>query len=169
MLKKNILSFNKNVFNDIGNLWPILTCGDNKIGYNAMTVSWGGFGVLWGKNVAFVFVRQSRYTYEFIENSNSVTLSFLSDEYKNAKALFGSKSGRDVDKFKETGLHATFDVDYNGYYIAESEYVLKLKKLYSVDIPYEKLPQNIIDKYYPNGDMHRMYVCEVSQYLENEE
>ncbi len=166
MLKKNLNDFNKNVFNEFDKTWPILTCGDNVNGFNAMTVSWGGLGVLWGKKVCFVFVRKSRYTYEFIEKSDSVTLSFLSDEYKEAKALFGSKSGRDINKFEACGLHATFDLDYNGYYVCESSFVLKAKKLYSVDMPYESLPQDIKDKFYSNGDMHTMYVCEIKNYLE---
>lgn len=168
MLKKNVLQFDKNVFDSLSNGWPILICGD-KTGYNGMTVSWGGLGVIWGKNVAYVFVRKSRFTYEFIEKCPNVTLSFLSDKYKEAKALFGSKSGRDINKFEATGLHPTFDVDYNGYYVAEADYVLKMKKLYSVDLPYEKLPKEIIDKFYHEGDMHTMYVCEITQYLVKEE
>ena len=36
---------------------------------NTITASWGGFGVLWGKNVAFIFIRPQRYTKEFVENS----------------------------------------------------------------------------------------------------
>ena len=43
-----------------------------------------------------------------------------------------------------------------------------MKKLYSVDIPYEALPQDILDRYYPKGDMHRMYVCEIKQFLMKE-
>lgn len=168
MLKKSTNEYNK-IFNELSNDWAILTCGNNNIGYNAMTISWGGIGVLWGKNVAFVFVRKSRYTYEFIENSDSVTLSFLSDNYKDAKALFGSKSGRNVDKFKETNLHATFDPDYNGYYITESEYVLKMKKIYSIDMPFDGMSEDLINKFYSNGDMHTMYICEIKQYLVNEE
>lgn len=169
MLKKSLNEFNKNIFNEIGNVWPILTAGDNKIGYNSMAVSWGGLGVLWGKNVAYVFVRKSRHTYQFIENSDSVTLSFLSDKYKNEKSIYGSKSGRDVNKFELTGLHPTFDLDFNGYYIAECDYVLKMKKLYSVDISYDKLPADLKNKFYPTDDMHTMYVCEIKQYLVNEE
>ena len=168
MIKKNVLEFDKNVFDGFNNVWPILVCGD-KNGYNGMTVSWGGLGVLWGKNVGFIFVRKSRHTYNFIENSDSVTLSFLSDDYKAIKALFGSKSGRDLNKFEAAGIHATFDVDFNGYYVSEAEYVFKMKKLYSVDLPYEDLPKEIIDRYYPNGDMHTMYVCEIKQYLVKEE
>jgi len=169
MLRKNINEFNKNVFNEIGKVWPILVAGDRTIGYNGMTVSWGGLGVLWGKNVGFVFVRKSRHTYDFIEKSASVTLSFLNDDYKAAKALFGSKSGRDINKFDSAGLHATLDLDYNGYYVSEADYVLKMKKLYSVDIPYENLPDSIKEAYYANGDMHTMYVCEITQYLVKED
>lgn len=168
MLKKNINTFNKNVFNEIGKTWPILVSGDRTIGYNGMTVSWGGLGVLWGKNVGFVFVRKSRHTYNFTEKSDSFTLSFLGDDYKDAKSYFGSKSGRDVDKFKDANLHATLDLDFNGYYVSEASFVLKMKKIYSVDIPYENLPEDIKSTYYSNGDMHTMYVCEIVQYLEVE-
>lgn len=169
MLKKNIKEFKYNVFTELNEKWPILTCGDRVNGFNSMVVSWGGLGVLWGKNVAYVFVRHSRYTFDFIEKSESVTLSFLNDSYNEAKKVFGSKSGRDINKFEETGLHATLDLDFNGYYVCEADYVLKMKKLYSVDLPYEQLPDSIKDRFYPNGDMHRMYVCEITQYLENEE
>ena len=58
--------------------------------------------------------------------------------------------------------------DFDGAYITESDYCFKMKKLYHVDIPYESLPKEIIDLYYPNGDMHRMYVCEIKQFLEKE-
>ena len=33
---------------------------------------------------------------------------------------------------------------------------------------HESLPKDIIDRYYPNGDMHRMYVCEIKQFLVKE-
>lgn len=169
MLKKIINTFNYNIFDELNKKTPILTCGDYENGFNSMVVSWGGIGVLWGKNVAYIFVRHSRYTFEYIEKSDSVTLSFLNDNYKEQKKIFGTKSGRDLDKFNESGLHATYDVDFNGYYVCESDYVLKMKKLYSVDLPYEQLPKAITDRFYANGDMHRMYVCEIVQYLENEE
>lgn len=162
MLKKDIKSFDKNVFDEIGNKSAILISGD-KNGFNGMTISWGGLGVLWNKNVAFVFVRHSRYTYEFIEKSDSVTLSFLSDKYKKEKGMFGSLSGRNVDKFEETGLHHTYDPDFDGYYITECDYVFKCKKLYSIDL--NDLPKDINDKFYKDNDIHKMYVCEIKQYL----
>ena len=35
--------------------WALLTAGE-KGGFNSMTVSWGGFGTLWNKPVATVYV-----------------------------------------------------------------------------------------------------------------
>ena len=168
MLKKDIKEFDKNIFDEIDNKWAILVAGDRKIGINGMTISWGTFGVLWNKNVFFAFVRKSRYTHDFCEKSDSITLSFLSDKYKEAKKVFGTKSGKDIDKFKETGLHHTLDVDFNGYYIAEADYVFKGKKITSFDLKYEDLPEEIRKKYYPDKDIHTVYICEIKQYLINE-
>ena len=60
----------KSPFQLIGKDWMLITAEkDNKI--NTMTASWGGFGVLWGKNVAFYFIRPQRYTKEFVDNSDT--------------------------------------------------------------------------------------------------
>ena len=56
----------RNVFSLIGSDWLLVTGGDREK-FNSMTVSWGGMGVLWNKNVAFIFIRRTRYTLEFIE------------------------------------------------------------------------------------------------------
>ena len=168
MLKKDIKEFDKNIFTDLDKTWGIVTAGDKTIGCNSMTISWGGIGVLWGINVGIVYIRKSRYTYEFAKKSESFTISFLSDKYKKEKALFGSKSGRDIDKYEATGLHKCYEPDYDGYYIAEADYVLKMKKIYELDIPYDKLPDNLKERYYPDGDMHTMFVCKITHYLEKE-
>jgi hypothetical protein len=88
MIKKSLNDLCINPFNEFNYTWPILIAGDVNNGYNGMTVSWGGLGTLWGKPVGFVFVRKSRHTYNFIENSDSVTLSFLNEDYANAKKIF---------------------------------------------------------------------------------
>ena len=43
-----------NPFTKLSKEWALVTSGD-KTKSNTMTVSWGGTGVLWGKNVAFIF------------------------------------------------------------------------------------------------------------------
>ncbi len=66
MLKKiDPKELNANPFTLLDNDWALLMAGD-KDSFNSMTVSWGGVGVLWRKNVTTVYVRQSRYTKEFM-------------------------------------------------------------------------------------------------------
>ena len=64
-----------NPFTKIGKEWALVSAGD-KTRCNTMTVSWGGVGVLWGKNVVFIFIRDSRYTKEFLDNGGLFSLSF---------------------------------------------------------------------------------------------
>ena len=56
--------------------WALLTAG-SKDSFNAMTVSWGAMGEIWGKPSMFVFVRPQRYTHEFCESSDLFTVSFI--------------------------------------------------------------------------------------------
>lgn len=166
MKEVSINTYTKNVFTEIDNKWGIIVAGDNKTGYNGMTVSWGGLGILWNKPVAFIFVRKSRYTHDFLDKSKSISISFLSDEYKKAKGFFGSKSGRDFDKFKETNLTPIYDENTNTVYIEEADNAFLMRVLYETEITDSGMPQEVIDKCYPTKDLHTMYVCEILKYLE---
>ncbi len=92
-----------NPFKTIGQDWGLVSAG-TKESANTMTISWGGVGVLWGKNVAFVFIRDSRFTKEFIDKNDFFSISFLGKSFKNALSYCGSHSGRDCDKLAEAGL-----------------------------------------------------------------
>ncbi len=168
MLKKNLNVFN-DIFEKFDKKWAIVTAGDRTNGINAMTVSWGGIGILWNKPVCYIFIRHSRNTFNFIEKSDSVSVSFLDEEYKDELTRFGRLSGKDIDKFKDSRLHPALDVDMDEYYIAEACEVLKCKKLYGVDLTLDNMPEEIVNKNYPTKDIHRMYVLEIKQYLDNEE
>ena len=54
-----IKSLNFNPFTKIGSEWMLITAGDES-GCNTMTASWGGLGVLWGKNVAICGSKSGR-------------------------------------------------------------------------------------------------------------
>lgn len=82
----------------------MLVTAGNKDAFNTMTANWGGIGFLWNKPVVYVFIRPERYTFGFMEKSDYFTLSFLGEENKSIHKICGSKSGREVDKIKETGL-----------------------------------------------------------------
>ena len=58
--------------------WALLTAGTID-DFNTMTVSWGGIGELWNKDVGFIFVRPQRYTFEFIEKNDSIKNKEIQD------------------------------------------------------------------------------------------
>jgi len=165
MKRIDVSALSQNVFTAIGKQWMLLTAGDREKA-NTMTVSWGGLGVLWGKNVATVYVRPQRYTYEFMEKGDTFTLSFLGEEWREALKLCGAKSGREVDKFRETGLTLAYGAG-DAPYLQEAQVVLVCKKLYFDDIePSHFLDGDIDGKNYPGKDYHRMYIGEIVEAYE---
>ena len=141
--------------------WALLCAGDqNK--HNAMTVSWGGTGVLWNLPVAFCFVRPQRFTYGILEQDSHFTLSFFGDGYREALNLCGSKSGRELDKLQAAGLDA-LELEDGGMGIAQARLILSCRKLYADNLkPEGFLMPDLIAKNYPNQDFHRMYIGEIT-------
>ena len=103
MKKIDIKALKESAVSLFDDKWCLITAG-NKDSYNTMTASWGAMGELWNKDACFIFIRPQRYTLEFTEREELFTLSFFSEEYKNALMFCGRNSGRDCDKAKETGL-----------------------------------------------------------------
>ncbi len=157
-------AFSKNVFELIGKRWALIGAYDkNKepVKYNAMTASWGGMGVLWGKNVFWCFIRPQRYTKEFIENSNYITLSFFDEKYREALNICGRVSGRDYDKLTKANLTPVVSND-GVLSFEESDITIVGKKLYKGKISPEGFIDNkFIDTFYPQRDFHDVYVCEI--------
>ena len=69
-------AIHENVFSLIGDQWMLVTAGTAER-CNPMTASWGGLGVLWRKNVATIYIRPQRYTFEFLEREPGFSLSFF--------------------------------------------------------------------------------------------
>lgn len=158
---------NDNVFKLIGSDWMLVTAADKDGGFNSMTASWGGLGVLWNKPVCFCFIRPQRYTFGFAERGDSITLSFFGEEYRDALVVFGTKSGRDTDKVKETGLTP---VKYeNGVYYGEARLVLTAKTLYADYLKKDCFLDLTPLSNYKTDDFHRMYICEITQCFEKKQ
>lgn len=155
-----------NPFKLIGKDWMLITAGD-KEKFNTMTASWGGVGIMWGKPVATAYIRPQRYTFEFIENGNYYTQSFFDEEYRDALKFCGSKSGRDYDKVKETGLTPVVDDETGAVYFKEAKLVFICKKMYAQFLNEESALTEEVTKWY-NGDYHKMYMSEIVSVLVKE-
>ena len=93
----------------------------------------GGLGVLWDKHVAFCFVRPSRYTFEFMEDNRSFSLSFFSEDYRRVLEYCGSHSGRHVNKIERSGI-TPVEGSIGDVYFDEARLVIECRKLYAQDI-----------------------------------
>ncbi len=151
-----------NMIKKIDDEWMLISAkSTDSNAYNMMTASWGNVGFLWRKPVFTCYVRPQRYTYEFTEKTDVITLSFFGDGQREALSFCGSKSGRDFDKAKETGLTPKFDVD-GAVYFDEAELVIVGRKLYRDVIREEGfVDRSLIPSCYADGDYHTLYICEM--------
>jgi flavin reductase (DIM6/NTAB) family NADH-FMN oxidoreductase RutF len=149
-----------NVWKMIGSDWMLITAGTQD-SYNTMTASWGGVGVLWGRNVCWCVIRPQRYTHEFMEREEHFTLSFLGEEYRDALTFCGSHSGRDRDKAAETGLTPIPGALPATTTFAEARLVIECRKIYFQDLDPRHFLDPSIEDNYPDRDYHRMYIGEI--------
>ena len=152
------MNFNTDIFETFDKKWALLTAG-NKEKFNTMTISWGGLGTIWGKPVATVYVRSSRYTFEFMENSDYFTVSFYPEEYKKTLGVLGSKSGRDIDKMHIEGLTAVEAGESVSF--KEAEVTLVCKKLFKQELNPKNMPSEVAEQFYKKDALHHMFIGEV--------
>lgn len=159
----DLYAIKDNTFKLIADDWMLVTAGT--IGdFNTMTASWGTFGELWHRKIATCFIRPNRYTYQFTEKSDRFTLSFFTEQYRDALNFCGTKSGRDVDKMAATGLTPVETVS-GSVYFAEARLVLECRKIYIHDLDPGLFVDPSIEKEYPKKDYHRMYIGQIESCL----
>lgn len=166
MKKISVSELNDNMFDAIGKEWMLVTAGTPEK-FNMMTASWGGTGILWGKPVAFIFIRPERYTYEFIEKGDTLTLSFLGEAHRDIHKICGSQSGRDIDKVAASGLKPYVTENGNIAY-EQARLILECKKLYADFIDADNFVDKLlISRWYGegHGGFHKMYILEIQNVL----
>lgn len=157
----------KNVFESIGKNWMLITA-EKEGRVNTMTASWGGFGVLWSTNVAYIFVRESRFTREFIDASRTFSLSFPDGgKYRRQLSFLGRVSGRDADKIKESGLTLAYEDGVP--FFAESEFAVICEKSGKFFLDKDGiLDKKSLADHYPEGDYHYLYVGKIVKILKKQ-
>lgn len=155
--------FDFSPFRMIGKDWMLITAqAEDKT--NTMTASWGGLGVMWGKDVVYIVVRDSRYTRELIDQSETFSISFLNPEYHSALKYLGAVSGRDENKIANARLNVNY---HEGIpFIDEASTVMVCRKMCKQPLAKENFTLDFIDeKWYANGDYHNLYIGEIVSIL----
>ena len=156
------MEFTTDIFSLFNDKWALLTAGSME-GFNSMTVSWGGLGTLWGRSVATVYVRTSRYTHEFLDREDWFTLSFFPESCRDKLLLLGTKSGRDMDKMGGSGLEAL--PCGPGVTYREAEATLLCRKLFMQPLDPARIPPDIREQLYGRDAPHDLYIGEVTELI----
>ena len=81
----------------------MVSVGDADGNTNIITVAWTGT-ICTNPAMAYISVRPERYSYEMIRSSGEFVINLTTKDLVHATDYCGVKSGRDVDKWKETRL-----------------------------------------------------------------
>jgi len=131
---------------------------------NTMTISWAAMGRIWNKPVLIVAVRYSRHTFELIDTSDEFTVSFpASGQLASELAFCGTKSGRDMDKFKECGFEVYEAETVGAPLIDKCRIHIECKVVYKQAMEPGNLDEKIKKTFYkPGNDYHVLYYGEVT-------
>ncbi|MDY2819102.1 MAG: flavin reductase family protein [Hominisplanchenecus sp.] len=97
----------------------MVSCGREGERPNIITVAWTGT-ICTNPPMLYISVRPQRYSYDILCETGEFVVNLTTKKLAQATDYCGVRSGRDVDKFKETGLTAVPALHVKAPMIAES-------------------------------------------------
>lgn len=82
----------------------LVSVADKKGNSNLLTIAWTGT-ICSDPPMVSISVRPERYSYHMIEETQEFVINLTTEKLAFATDYCGVKSGKDVDKWKESGLH----------------------------------------------------------------
>lgn len=150
--------------NEIFNQLPkgaFLTASDGER-VNTMTIGWAMMGIIWNRPIMMVAVRESRYTYDIINKSEDFTVSIpVNVDLSEAIEICGTKSGRDIDKFKAANLTIGKGKKVNSPIIKECDLHFECKILYSQFMDSNTFDEVVSKEVYGDMNFHKFYFGEI--------
>ncbi|MGE5391075.1 MAG: flavin reductase family protein [Deltaproteobacteria bacterium] len=129
---------------------------------NTMTIGWGAIGCIWFKPVLMVMVRYTRYTYELMEQASEFSVCVpLGNQFKKELGVAGTKSGRDIDKFRELDLTIGNGQSTNAPVIDQCGLVYECRTVFRQEMNPDFLDPAIKEKYYSDDNYHVLYFGEI--------
>jgi flavin reductase (DIM6/NTAB) family NADH-FMN oxidoreductase RutF len=138
-----------------------LTVKDRNEVANVMVIGWATFGIMWRRPVLMVSVRPSRHTYKLIENADDFTVTFPTTDMTKQLIFCGTKSGKDVDKFKEGGVVAATAKKTKSPIIKTPGRVYECNIINVSAINKDALKPEIIQELYQDASFHHLYFGEI--------
>lgn len=104
----------------------MVTAGDAEKESNIITIAWTGI-VNTKPPMTYISVRPERYSYRMIDESGEFVINLVDRKMAEAADYCGVKSGKETDKWKETGLHKEVSEKVKCPQIAESPLSLECR------------------------------------------
>jgi len=139
----------------------LVTKSKDDVKINVMTIGWAAIGFMWKKPIMTIMVRKSRFTHCIIEKASSFTVSIPGDDLGEALNFCGTKSGRDVDKFKECKLSVIPAQKVNTPIINISGFHYECKIVYKSKMNADFLCKEYKENVYADNDYHTFYFGEI--------
>jgi flavin reductase (DIM6/NTAB) family NADH-FMN oxidoreductase RutF len=133
--------------------------------YNTMTIGWALIGYAWRKPVLMVLVRNSRHTFGLIEKAADFTVTVPTTEMQSALTFCGTKSGRNVDKYKACNLELVNAQKALSPIIKTPAIHFECKILLKTPMDPKYLDKEC-EGLYPAKDYHTMYFGEILECYE---
>jgi flavin reductase (DIM6/NTAB) family NADH-FMN oxidoreductase RutF len=128
---------------------------------NTMTIGWATIGYIWQRPVLMIAVRDSRYTFKLLEQTDNYTVTIpAGDTFKDAVMFCGTKSGREFDKFKECKLAVRQAQQVLSPIIDVPGVHYECKIIYKSAMD-NNFMDNSLEKLYPKKDYHTLYFGEI--------
>ncbi|MDK2896958.1 MAG: hypothetical protein PWP04_1078 [Candidatus Atribacteria bacterium] len=124
---------------------------------NLMTIGWFQAGIVWGRPVATVLVRPSRYSHRLLEEHPAFVVVLPDSNMKKEVDLCGSWSGREGNKFARAGLTPQSLEDISVPTVGEGRAALYAKVVQKTKVDPQAFSPFIVKEYYPRGDFHSIY------------
>lgn len=155
-----------NPFAMIEDDWFLITAIDKEGKINTMTAASGALGHMFRKNVAYINVRPTRYTKEFIDSNGLLSLSFFSNtpDHKKILGYLGKVSGRDEDKIAKSGLTVEYCQGIPYFTNAHTIFLCRVLFMQSYS-SISFVDKSVEEYYYPKHDYHDMYICDIMETL----
>ena len=145
---------------------PAILSAGTKDHYNSMAIEWGSIGVSWKMPIFTVYVKDERYTYQFMQTTEVFTVSIINRNIFKKFAVYGTKSGRDINKEEVAGTHIRF-LDDGGITFDEAEEVFVCRMLGKAYIQNEDAYPGLKafyerqKKYFKTMDPHAIFIGEI--------
>lgn len=160
------LEYSSHILQSLANGILLTTAANKRV--NTMTIAWGMLGIEWNLPIFITYVRTNRFTRTLLDANPEFTVNVPIDKYdRRIIGIAGTKSGWDMDKVEQLGLHLEAPERISVPAIRELPLTLECKVIYRRLQDQELIPHDIRNACYPqhidsrapglNRDFHICY------------